>query len=903
MKLVYASLPLLQGASAAISTAYSTVAGTAPTNIANTDIKVSVESVTTADSAANAAVSALGGLTDGTLSACDTANAVGRPSFTQATMAAFISDLHMDYALGMIRVEDFDRTVTALKACATTNSIDVSTLDNGKAAVSVYSIAKPGMDWSELATITNPSDGTELLIAEFSTAQRKSYFNNMKVWTAKYVQGRNPTVGATGFAMAGTTFATSIDGTATVTDLTEFDTFVNKQLRLKALGDADENWSAVVTNKAALAADWFTGSSDAAAFIAIIDNLESMFNTWIGYQTSAETAYDTRSQFSPMYETLLNDQSTLFSSGNAQTTYESIATAMSGSSFMAADNWLLGMDGDTSCTNAMNLITKYTDVFGSAKHTLSQKLHNLVMLYAFRYLDSAHMDHELSAYDACFDASVSDVTTRNNYKAGIDAAKAGVTRLDTAMIDVDYGLETTLVNTGLTSTTKIVLSAAQDNEWFISSLIDVADKAMTYVTLDTAGTFDATDLDTTPLSAITTKTELLNTLTQQFRQYAISDVSDVTNTWVAQVYDSRTEIGTSVGLTSTGLTSFTTDMVNLKSQIDTIKARYLQSKTAYDIVTSSITPAAIGTVVASVHTANAAKFTDDTAATASYTSVGVAVTSIAPAVDYISQVMADGGTSMTTCQDRIRLTIGLDATHTYNHAADALYMYAFRYIRSTDLDLWISANTACINALNPSNAATLITAMSTAKANIVQYSGKIGLDWTLFTNSINTPSTIAVSLTTAETQSVYTGIRMGYASLAALTAYNDIPSSTQTVISTQMALAESLTAINALNTNDPTFAAIANYGYYTTIELREYAINKASDFESNFVNQAGAIADAYALTLTDKSAFETSIASTKTLTDTWKATSQSMEDNYNSGARFGFSLGLLLAFVAKYLLD
>merc|ERR1719220_804707 len=104
----------------------------------------------------------------------------------------------------------------------------------------------------------------------------------------------------------------------------------------------------------------------------------------------------------------------------------------------------------------------------------------------------------------------------------------------------------------------------------------------------------------------------------------------------------------------------------------------------------------------------------------------------------------------------------------------------------------ITANTNCINQINPSNAATLIAAMTTAKNRITQYSGKIDLDWTLRTTSVNTPSTVAVSLDTTETQSLYTSQRIGYASLAAATAAADIPTSTQTAISTAAALTTTL---------------------------------------------------------------------------------------------------------------
>jgi len=257
------------------------------------------------------------------------------------------------------------------------------------------------------------------------------------------------------------------------------------------------------------------------------------------------------------------------------------------------------------------------------------------------------------------------------------------------------------------------------------------------------------------------------------------------------------------------------------------------------------------------------------------------------------------GTDLDNCRTAMYAVFGFDIDVDGNTMPDMLYLYAFKYVTEAKLNELVTAYTACINVRNPSNAAALTTAMATAKAAIVQYPGQIDLDWTYVNTQANLPAASAVSLSTDELKSVYTSLKIYYTGLASLTAYNDLTTAQQTTLATQSALADTLTNINALNTNDPTFNSMTDYAYYATIEIKEYALGKTSDYVSNFVNQASAIADAYALTGTDKTAFESMTSSTKTLLDTAIADVDTQEAGYNAGEKLGFSL--LVVLLAKYL--
>jgi len=924
MKLVYASLGALPFTAATLSSTYDTIRVTAPLELAGTDVKTSYDDIDQADQQlANAAETQLDAISTADLIICDQTTAISRPGLTNGNVNQVISNLNFDYAMGMILEADYDRAVAGLLACLTNNqgavsNADRDTLNSMKGQISSYA-NRPGLDWTQLATETNPTTTgtfTQLDSNDFTPAMQKSYYNNMKIWTASHMSTRYPITGVSqaitfnddlgnGLTWASFTTGSNFDGT---TDNAAFELYVNEQLRLKAIG-ATSAFDAIRTNRQAIADAWLVGQATAITeFVNMIESRYTDFNTLNGYITANMDAYNAKSQFSPLFETITGDQSSLWSSeGDAKTAFDSIQSALETSSFVTADNWFIGMDGTTSCTDAIKGVTKYTDTYGgSARMTLSQKLHNLYLLHAFRYIDNSHMDNELDGFDACIDASGLTNTEKTDYKAGLRAADNALTQLTTAMIDIDFEKLTDLTNdqalNSLTlSTSQVSLTSEEDNSWFIADLIRVSGLASVYADFPTPGTFASGSIPSA-LNSFNTQAALDNEGTKQLRMYAIDgvDADEDTNDWVANFYDNRATLATVYGHTGADATQFTDAYVALKTNLDAIKARYLASKTAYEIITNPVTTAALSSTVLSVYNANTAKFTDNTAAQASYTSVNAAIVAMQPAVDYMSGL---AGTDQTSCQNALRVRMGMDFTHSYSMSPDAHFMYAFRYIRAEDLDLIIQAQTDCINAVNPSNAATLVTALSSGKSAIVTYSGKIDMDWTLYTSAVNVPSTQSVSFTTDEAKSVYKGLRMGYAGLAATTAYNDLTTAQQTTLTTQLALAESLTAINALNTNDPTFGTITDWSNYGARELREYSVDKTSDYESNFVNQRDAISDALSLTGTDKTAYSASYSSTKTLTDTWKAKAASMEANYNGSGSLTFGLALLMGVVAKYVLE
>ena len=921
MKLpIYASLGT---AVSALSSTYTTVSNTAPTNIDNTDIKTSSDSVATANGRVDANVlTLLDGLTTATLQSCDLTDNINRPGLAQNGISNLVEDLNFDYAMGLILEADYDRAVAGLKACATANAgvqSEVDTLDLMKADIVSYA-NKPGFNFAQIATdLTNPSSlgAAQLSATEFTPAMQKSYYKNMQVWSASLMSVRYPISGVTGvFAFAGTTWANIDTVTTTFADLAAFESYLNKQLRLKALGMTN-TFDQVHTDRVALAGEWFVDAAVTQAqkdeFTNMIDNRKTAFDTLSGYFNTAESAYNDKSQFSALYETILTDNSSKFSSGDAKTSYDSVSSALSATAFQDVDTWLIGMDGSTSCKTEMNDVVKYSENFG-VEMTLSQKLHNLYMLHAFRYIDNTQMDLELDAFDACIDDNTNSLTAteRTDYKAALRTAETALSQLTTAKIDIDFSLQTAYTNDD-TSTSdtqqKITLSATEDNSWYVADLVKVADLASVYAAFPTAGTFDSASLPSA-LSNFNTQTLLENEMAKQLRDYAVASVLNATDsTWVAQIYDNRATLATVFGHTGATATTFSNSLSSLKTNIDSLKSTYDTSKAAYEIVVANITPMSLSSDFISVHAANSAKFTgtDDAqvAAAASYASVVVAIAAAAPTVDHVS---AYSTADMTTCQDRVNLRFGIDFTVTYYGLADYLYLYAFKYIREEDLDLAISAYSDCLNnvASSSSSASTLITNLSTAKAAIVQYTqGKIDLDWTIYTNSVNptSPSGARVTFTTDEAKSVYKGLRMSFAAVAALTAYNDLSTTTQTNIATNSALAQTLTDINALNTNDPNFSTFADYGYYLTREQREYATDKSNDYESHFFNQASEIADALALTGSDKTSYVAMAAQSKTLIDTWVETTRSMESNYGSGSQVGFGLAVVLALVSKMLLE
>ena len=917
MKLVYASLTaapfLAQTVLGATSTTYNTIKATAPTTITGTDIKTSADSVASADSQLAAGIiTTLNGISQNDLNTCDSTNNINRPGLTQGAIDTLISDLNFDYAMGLVLQSEYDTVVANLKTCATTNSAttaDADTLDNMRGQISSYA-NKPGFNFAQLATdVTNPASlgAAQLSATEFTPAMQKSYYKNMQVWAASLMSSRYPSSTVTGvFAFGGTTWANIDTVTTTFADLAAFEAYLVKQLKLKALGQTS-TFDSVHTNRVALADDWFTDGAVTQAqkdeFTNLIANRKTAFDTLSGTLTTAETAYNDKSQFSALYETILTDNASLYSTdpSDAKTSFDSIATALTNSNFVNADTWLIGMDADSTCLNAMNAKLKYTESFGgSAEMTMSQKLHNLYMLHAFRYIDATQLDAELDAFDDCIDASSLTATEKTNYKAGLRSADSGLTLLSTAKIDIDFERQTDYTNDA-DSDTKVSLSAAQDNEWFIADLLRITDKVQTFADLFDGGA--STISFTTPptnLNTFNTQTKLQEEMIKQAREYAIDGVSDVTSTWEAQIYDQRSALADSFGLTGTPKTTFESAMVTMKTNLDNLKAQYLTSKNAYDVVTTSYTPMAMSTTINSVYTANSAKFTDDTNAVASYTSITAAITAAAPAIDYISSL---AGTDLTTCTTALHTAYGLDVAHTYSAMADEFFMYAFRYIRADEIDLGIAANTACINAVAPSNAATLITGMTTGKNAIVQYSGKIEFDWTIYTNAVNVPSTYDVVLTTAEKMKLYHALDISYSDAAALTAANDLSTATQTQLSTQLALAASLTNINALFTSDSTYNTITDWSNFGNQERREYAVGQSNDWESQFVNAKSDIADALALTGTDKTTYEASFTQTKSLIDAWKARVDLMEANYNSGERLGFGLVIAVAAFMKMVFE
>lgn len=904
------SAPLFAATQAAVSTLTTNVLDTAPWDITDTKIKEAIDSVTLADTAAADAFSAISGLTDAQLKDCiiNTDNPIfWLGTISNTNVESGISDLFFQYAAGYWNESFFDTQLANLKACMVANSLAEATANkltvDAKNAIVQYG-ARPSFDWAGAAAVYNEAGSpTELTTAQFSTTQQQYFFRYVWIGIANMVNQKYPISAdsvPTELNFAGNTWATIDTDTTTFENNADFEKYLTIQMKLKALGESTEKFTAVVENLDTLASEWFSDATAMQEFKDVVTNKNSQFTDW---KTKTDAQYDfyhSRNEYSPYYQTAIANKSF---SGDALTAYESINSALNNNKLThPAHGYFLSAFKDATCKNAVANEVKYTEGYSTATITLNQKMQDLYFLYAMRYIDSTHFDKEITSLKDCLDASTLSSTEISDMKSSLDTAKNAITQFTTGMIDVDFSLLTGSTNTETPAERELTISSTLGRSWYTAELIKIADDAATYVSFPTvdANNFDADSLPSA-LSAFDTESKLTSEHTKQLRAYALqgSD-ADFTSTWEANFYDNRAAIAASYGLTGSDADSFTADMVNLKSNLDAIKTLFTNSNTAYQVVetTNEVVTAGLSSDYQQVHTNNAAKFVEstDANAAASYASVLVAITAATDAIDYVNNLT---GTDLDNCRAAMYTVFGFDIDVNGNTMPDMLYLYAFKYVTETKLNELVTAYTSCINVKNPSNAAALTTAMATAKTAIVQYPGQIDIDWTYVNTQANLPTTTAVSLTSDELKSVYTSFKIYYTGLASLTAYNDLTTAQQTVIVTQSDLAETLTNINALNTNDPTFNSITDYSNYASIEIKEYALGKTSDYVSNFVNQASAIADAYGLTGTDKTAFESMSSSTKTLLDTAVADIDTQEAGYNAGEKLGSSL--LVVLLAKYL--
>merc|ERR1712168_1601836 len=237
------------------------------------------------------------------------------------------------------------------------------------------------------------------------------------------------------------------------------------------------------------------------------------------------------------------------------------------------------------------------------------------------------------------------------------------------------------------------------------------------------------------------------------------------------------------------------------------------------------------------------------------------------------------------CQQVFSATYGLDLILDSNTLGNYNYYYSLNFISESRYNRIIAGIEACLDKLEPTELAAYKTALTAGKTTIqnAQYTDKIDIDWTNLTSSVNVNPT----MTLTDEQK---------ASLVATTLASSLSTSLQNALIDD--IETSLTNINALD-DSWNFVSITEFDEYVTEQARLFVLQETNDFVSKLSSRGSALAEAFGLT---DSRFGRSRRSTGLKTEyeiywrsyvedltTVRTDSNSDEDNYNSGFRFGFS--------------
>lgn len=205
------------------------------------------------------------------------------------------------------------------------------------------------------------------------------------------------------------------------------------------------------------------------------------------------------------------------------------------------------------------------------------------------------------------------------------------------------------------------------------------------------------------------------------------------------------------------------------------------------------------------------------------------------------------------CELAYRTAHPFHATFTWQAMNDMNMFYSYRYIDEVDYDNHVTLIKACLDAEStaPTNLADLKTSLDAAKAALVIYPGKIDLDFTVYTNTLNTGNTV-IPLSTTEAASFYTTSKLQGSAYCYSHVYeNTDGGATKLVPGSNTVLSTAISDIIALETSwtATKFPTLDTFSYYMVMEDRKDLLGMTSEIDL-IVKHRDAIYTAYGYSAT-----------------------------------------------------
>merc|ERR1739848_931370 len=172
---------------------------------------------------------------------------------SRAGMKESLRNLLMDYALGNINSAEYDHHAAIFKACFDTVQSDTTTgthISNIKASLTPYA-ARTGLDYTALSNLANnalsdvvsgsTNSAVALSTSEFTVEMKTDFYNARRLdhvnHLIKYVYpGSDYNTNAADGAKDLDTIDSNLPAASALADIDALEAYVNKQLRLKAVG-------------------------------------------------------------------------------------------------------------------------------------------------------------------------------------------------------------------------------------------------------------------------------------------------------------------------------------------------------------------------------------------------------------------------------------------------------------------------------------------------------------------------------------------------------------------------------------------------------------------------------------------------------------------------------------------